>query len=258
MIRSRRYDAFAPFGLSNYPAWSLPTSARFASGSGGSCRQSTSEQDRDVEPELNALQAWHPGPSSEFVLEAFVNARTLFNPNTSRGKYTELQVGEGPRASRRTLDYHLKRSSTTVLQAIPAARDYIVAGASPEERVLDKTTYCYLSQGHSQNHQVPLFQLGNLEFIVDRHRNTDGYALLGVHPSDRTKLVKKPSPSPSTPTTDPRRPLYSLSSRHIDQLLPDPQNLSSRLNSLDQFCVTRSKAGGLVHIGRAARPRRRT
>jgi chitin synthase len=35
-------------------------------------------------------------PSSEFVLETFGNARTLFNPNASHfGKYTELrsQIG---------------------------------------------------------------------------------------------------------------------------------------------------------------------
>ena len=51
-------------------------------------------------------------PASEFVLESFGNARTLFNPNASRfGKYTELQFSDRGRLSGiKTLDYYLERN----------------------------------------------------------------------------------------------------------------------------------------------------
>lgn len=94
-------------------------------------------------------------PASEFVLETFGNARTLFNPNASRfGKYTELQFNERGRiCGIKTLDYYLERNR--VAGAPSGERNfhifyYLVAGASPEERqhlhLLDKTTYRYL--GH--------------------------------------------------------------------------------------------------------------
>ncbi|KAG6837153.1 hypothetical protein H0H93_013743 [Arthromyces matolae] len=94
-------------------------------------------------------------PASEFVLEAFGNARTLFNPNASRfGKYTELQFTErGRLCGIKTLDYYLERNR--VCGAPSGERNfhvfyYLVAGASPEERqhlhLLDKTAYRYL--GH--------------------------------------------------------------------------------------------------------------
>ena len=94
-------------------------------------------------------------PASEFVLETFGNARTLFNPNASRfGKYTELQFSERGRLTGvKTLDYYLERNRVS---AVPSGERnfhifyYLVAGASPEERqhlhLLDKTTYRYL--GH--------------------------------------------------------------------------------------------------------------
>ncbi|KAF8147259.1 glycosyltransferase family 2 protein [Crassisporium funariophilum] len=94
-------------------------------------------------------------PASEFVLETFGNARTLFNPNASRfGKYTELQFSDRGRLSGvKTLDYYLERNRVA---AVPSGERnfhifyYLVAGASPEERqhlhLLDKTTYRYLGQ----------------------------------------------------------------------------------------------------------------
>ncbi|KAF7973093.1 hypothetical protein HWV62_16302, partial [Athelia sp. TMB] len=92
-------------------------------------------------------------PASEFVLESFGSARTLFNPNASRfGKYTELQFSDRGRLTGiKTLDYYLERNR--VAGAPNGERNfhifyYLVAGASPEERqhlhLLDKTTYRYL------------------------------------------------------------------------------------------------------------------
>ncbi|KAJ7036193.1 glycosyltransferase family 2 protein [Mycena alexandri] len=97
-------------------------------------------------------------PASEFVLESFGNARTLFNPNASRfGKYTELQFSErGRLVGVKTLDYYLERNR--VSGAPNGERNfhifyYLVAGATPEERqhlhLLDKTTYRYLGQHRS-------------------------------------------------------------------------------------------------------------
>ncbi|KAJ7164534.1 glycosyltransferase family 2 protein [Mycena filopes] len=97
-------------------------------------------------------------PASEFVLESFGNARTLFNPNASRfGKYTELQFSErGRLVGVKTLDYYLERNR--VSGAPNGERNfhifyYLVAGASAEERqhlhLLDKTTYRYLGQHRS-------------------------------------------------------------------------------------------------------------
>ncbi|KAF7292507.1 Glycosyltransferase family 2 protein [Mycena kentingensis (nom. inval.)] len=94
-------------------------------------------------------------PASEFVLETFAHARTLFNPNASRvGKYTELQFSDRGRLHGvKTLDYLLERNR--VAGAPNGERNfhifyYLVAGASPEERqhlhLLDKTTYRYLGQ----------------------------------------------------------------------------------------------------------------
>jgi len=92
-------------------------------------------------------------PASEFVLESFGSARTLFNPNASRfGKYTELQFSDrGRLCGIKTLDYYLERSR--VAGAPSGERNfhifyYLVAGASPEERqhlhLLDKSVYRYL------------------------------------------------------------------------------------------------------------------
>ncbi|KAJ7117961.1 glycosyltransferase family 2 protein [Mycena crocata] len=94
-------------------------------------------------------------PASEFVLESFGNARTLFNPNASRfGKYTELQFSDRGRLQGiKTLDYYLERNR--VSGAPNGERNfhifyYLVAGATAEERqhlhLLDKTTYRYLGQ----------------------------------------------------------------------------------------------------------------
>ncbi|KAH8833739.1 glycosyltransferase family 2 protein [Flagelloscypha sp. PMI_526] len=94
-------------------------------------------------------------PASEFVLEAFGNAKTLFNANASRfGKYTELQFSERGRVCGvKTLDYYLERNRVA---AVPSGERnfhifyYLVAGASPEERqhlhILDKTVFRYLPQ----------------------------------------------------------------------------------------------------------------
>ncbi|KIM80662.1 glycosyltransferase family 2 protein [Piloderma croceum F 1598] len=97
-------------------------------------------------------------PASEFVLESFGNARTLFNPNASRfGKYTELQFSDRGRLSGiKTLDYYLERNR--VAGAPSGERNfhifyYLVAGASPEERqhlhLLDKSVYRYLGSQSS-------------------------------------------------------------------------------------------------------------
>ena len=94
-------------------------------------------------------------PASEFVLETFGSARTLFNPNASRlGKYTELQFSErGRLCGAKTLDYYLERNR--VAGAPSGERNfhifyYLVAGATAEERqhlhLLDKATYRYLGQ----------------------------------------------------------------------------------------------------------------
>ena len=92
-------------------------------------------------------------PASEFVLESFGNARTLFNPNASRfGKYTELQFSErGRLCGVKTLDYYLERNRVAT---VPSGERnfhifyYLVAGATPEERqhlhLLDKNSYRYL------------------------------------------------------------------------------------------------------------------
>ncbi|KAJ7080469.1 glycosyltransferase family 2 protein [Mycena epipterygia] len=99
-------------------------------------------------------------PASEFVLESFGNARTLFNPNASRfGKYTELQFSDRGRLQGiKTLDYYLERNR--VAGAPNGERNfhifyYLVAGATAEERqhlhLLDKTTYRYLGQHRAPN-----------------------------------------------------------------------------------------------------------
>ncbi|KAJ7185953.1 P-loop containing nucleoside triphosphate hydrolase protein, partial [Mycena filopes] len=156
-------------------------------------------------------------PASEFILESFGNARTLFNPNASRfGKYTELQFSErGRLVGVKTLDYYLERNR--VNGAPNGERNfhifyYLVAGASAEERqhlhLLDKTTYHYLGQhrsapalapssvgrgqlkvalktiGLSKRHVaqtcqliVAIVHLGNLEFTID-HRPVRGHRVL--------------------------------------------------------------------------------
>jgi chitin synthase len=99
-------------------------------------------------------------PASEFVLESFGNAQTLFNlnPNASRfGIYTELQFSDRGRLSGiKTLDYYLERNR--VVGALSGERNfhifyYLVAGASPEERqhlhLLDKGVYRYLGSQSS-------------------------------------------------------------------------------------------------------------
>ncbi|KAF8643335.1 hypothetical protein AX16_009064 [Volvariella volvacea WC 439] len=197
---------------------------------------------------------------------------------------------------------------------------YLVAGATPEERqhlhLLDKTNYRYLGQrntnarpnggrdedalrfdqlkialktiGLSKRHVAQTCQLiaailhlGNLEFIIDRHRNEDAAVVrntdvlhivaefLGVTDSAlesalsyKTKLVKKElctvflDPDGASDNRDDlAKTLYSLLfawlNEHINSRLcrddfstfiglfdlPGPQNLSSRPNSLDQFCI---------------------
>jgi chitin synthase len=265
-------------------------------------------------------------PASEFVLETFGNARTIFNPNASRfGKYTELQFTErGRLCGIKTLDYYLERNR--VAGAPSGERNfhifyYLVAGSTAEERqhlhLLEKATYRYLGQrnavgvrtvagrdddavrfdqlkvalksiGFSKRHVAQTCQLvaailhlGNLEFIVDRHRNEDAAVVrnvdlleivsdfLGVQPaaleaalSYKTKLVKKElctvflDPDGASDNRDDlAKTLYSLLfawlNEHINQRLcrddfatfvglfdlPGPQNISSRPNSLDQFCI---------------------
>jgi chitin synthase len=198
---------------------------------------------------------------------------------------------------------------------------YLVAGATPEERqhlhLLDKMSYRYLGGnvaaggrqqagrdddalrldqlkvalktiGMSKRHVAQTCQLiaailhlGNLEFIVDRHRNEDAAVVrnvdtleivadfLGVSASQleaalsyKTKLVKKElctvflDPDGASDNRDDlAKTLYSLLfawlNEHINQRfckddfttfiglfdLPGPQNMTSRPNSLDQFCI---------------------
>ncbi|KAF7324025.1 Glycosyltransferase family 2 protein [Mycena kentingensis (nom. inval.)] len=92
-------------------------------------------------------------PASEFVPETFAHARTLFNPNASSvGKYTELQFSDRGRLHGvKTLDDLLERNR--VAGAPNGERNfhilyYLVAGASPEERLhlLDKPKYRYFGQ----------------------------------------------------------------------------------------------------------------
>jgi chitin synthase len=196
---------------------------------------------------------------------------------------------------------------------------YLLSGASVEERqhlhLLDKATYRYIGQrsvgrsaggqdddqhrfdqlkvalktiGFSKRHVAQTCQLlaailhlGNLEFIVDRHRNEDAAVVrntdileivadfLGVQPaalesvlSYKTKLVKKElctvflDPDGASDNRDDlAKSLYALLfawlNEHINQRLckddfstfislfdlPGPQNMTSRPNSLDQFCI---------------------
>jgi len=221
----------------------------------------------------------------------------------------------------KTLDYYLERNRVSAPPSGERNFHifyYLVAGASPEERqhmhLTDKTTYRYLGQragntrngrdddgirfeqlkqalknaGFSKRHVAQTCQLvaailhlGNLEFMIDRHknedaavvRNTDVLAIvsefLGVTPSSletalsyRTKLVKKElctvflDPDGAADNRDDlAKSLYSLLfawlNEHINQRLcrddfvtfiglfdlPGPQNMSSRPNSLDQFCI---------------------
>jgi chitin synthase len=71
-------------------------------------------------------------PISKFMLEAFGNTHTLFNPNTSRfGEHTELQL-----TGIKLLDYYLKQNC--VAGALSGECNihilyYLVAGALPEE-----------------------------------------------------------------------------------------------------------------------------
>ncbi|KAJ6477179.1 P-loop containing nucleoside triphosphate hydrolase protein [Mycena vitilis] len=102
-------------------------------------------------PGIKGAKLATQGPASEFVLESFGNARTLFNSNASRfGKYTELQFSD---QGIKTLDYYLER--TRVSGAPNGERNfrifyYLVAGATAEERahmhLLEKSTYRYLGQ----------------------------------------------------------------------------------------------------------------
>ncbi len=137
----------------------------FSRGRSGETASGKSENRRLAIKSILELSVSNPGkkgaklgsqvPASEFVLESFGNARTLFNPNASRfGKYTELQFSDRGRiCGVKTLDYYLERNR--VAGAPSGERNfhifyYLVAGASEEERlhlhILDKTTYRYLGQ----------------------------------------------------------------------------------------------------------------
>ncbi|KAF9019249.1 glycosyltransferase family 2 protein [Hymenopellis radicata] len=221
----------------------------------------------------------------------------------------------------KTIDYYLERNRVCTLPSGERNFHifyYLVAGASPEERAHlhlgDKTGYRFLGNtsisrngpqdndhvrfdqlkvalktiGFSKRHVAQTCQLvaailhlGNLEFVVDRHRNEDAAVVrntdvlaivadfLGVHPTDleaalsyRTRLVKKElctvflDPDGASDNRDDlAKTLYSLLfawvNEHINQRLckddfstfiglldlPGPQDMSSRPNSLDQFCI---------------------
>lgn len=189
-------------------------------------------------------------PSAEFVLESFGNSRTMYNPNASRfGKYTELQFSDrGRLCGVKSLDYYLEKNR--VAGPPSGERNfhifyYLLAGASPEERqhlhLLDKATYRYLGVHRRPAHRdddssrfdqlklalktiglskryvaqtcqllAAILHLGNLDFIVDKHRNEDAAVVrnfetleivaefLGVASTDleavlsyKTKMVKK-------------------------------------------------------------------
>ncbi|KAL0061125.1 hypothetical protein AAF712_012045 [Marasmius tenuissimus] len=91
-------------------------------------------------------------PAADFVLKSFGNARTPFNPNTSRfEKYSELQFSD--RGQLTGLEYYLEKNRVA---GAPSGEQnfhifyYLVAGASAEERAHlhldDKTQYRYLGQ----------------------------------------------------------------------------------------------------------------
>jgi chitin synthase len=115
-----------------------------------------SENRRPAIKSLLELSVRNPGKkigyssSSGFVLETFGNACTLFNPNASCfGKYTELQFSDQAKLTGvKTLDYYLERNG------VAAIVYYLIAGASPEERLhlhlLDETMYRYLGSNVNQ------------------------------------------------------------------------------------------------------------
>ena len=91
----------------------------------------------------------HQIPATEFCLESFGNARTLFNPNASRfGKYTELQFTErGRLCGIKTLDYYLE--CKRVVGAPSGERNfhifyYLFAGLAAEDR-----QHTHLEKRHS-------------------------------------------------------------------------------------------------------------
>jgi chitin synthase len=96
-----------------------------------------------------------PVPSSEFVLETFGNARTLFNWNPSRfGKYAELQFAKRARlCGIKTLNYYLEWNRVA---GVPSGERnfhifyHLMAGAPLEERQhlhhQEKTHHRYLGQ----------------------------------------------------------------------------------------------------------------
>ncbi|KAJ3039984.1 hypothetical protein HDV00_011539 [Rhizophlyctis rosea] len=107
---------------------------------------------------------------SETVLEAFGNARTASNPNSSRfGRYTEYQFdGRGKLVGAKMLDYLLEKSRITQMPTNERNFHifyYILAGATPEERTQwrlnDGGDFAYLG-GNRQERGDDTIRFGEL------------------------------------------------------------------------------------------------
>ncbi|KAJ7203401.1 P-loop containing nucleoside triphosphate hydrolase protein [Mycena rebaudengoi] len=176
---------------------SIIFSGETASGKSENCRIKTLLELSVSNPRKKGSKLATQVPASEFGLESFGNARTLFNPNASR--YIELQFSDRGRLSGiKTLDYYyLARNRVS---GAPNGEPnfhifyYLVAGATPEEHthlhLLDKTTYRYLGQHRAlggpntrptddavrfDQLKVALKNIGlsKRHFTLDRHRNED-------------------------------------------------------------------------------------
>ncbi|KAJ3056155.1 hypothetical protein HK097_007879 [Rhizophlyctis rosea] len=107
---------------------------------------------------------------SETVLEAFGNARTASNPNSSRfGRYTEYQFdSKGKMVGAKMLDYLLEKSRVTQMPTNERNFHifyYILAGATPEERTQwrlnDGADFAYLG-GSRQERGDDTIRFGEL------------------------------------------------------------------------------------------------
>ncbi|KAI6130720.1 P-loop containing nucleoside triphosphate hydrolase protein [Pisolithus croceorrhizus] len=162
-------------------------------------------------PQTLHLKSWKERcktlPATEFIIEMFGNACTLFNPNASRfGKYTELQLTErGRQCDIKTLDYYLERNRVA---AVPSGKCnfhifyYLITGTCPEHstgacpnavRANDAHRFKQLKValktiGLSNRHVIQACQVvaailhpSNLEFTINHLRDVDTAVMHNVN-----------------------------------------------------------------------------